>query len=295
MNLRDIAWATLPPALWAIAYVVAKPVTASFLPMFLTSIAYVLTAPVLFRPQSGLRTSLWAVLAAGTLGGSVQSALIFSGIERVPASMAILVVQSQVPFAVLAGWMFGQERMNSHRLAGIVTAISGVALVVGLPGSIGEIGGLLMIVLGTLSWGLAQGLIRAASRDSGARLMGAMSAVAAPQLLAMSFLMESGQGRALTNASLLDWAGVAVLALGGFVAAYVIWYDLLRRFRVDQITPFALLMPIIGVVIAFLFLGERPSLLALAGGVVILIGLALVVSARDGPRPLRVNATPPER
>ena len=70
---------------------------------------------------------------------------------------------------------------------------------------------------------------------------------------------------------------VFVLALGGFVAAYAIWYGLLRNYRLDQVAPFSLLMPIIGVVTGFLLLNERPSPLALVGGLVILIGLGLVV------------------
>ncbi len=95
----------------------------------------------------------------------------------------------------------------------------------------------------------------------------------APQLLALSLLLETGQYQALLDANLVDWAAVAVLAMGGFVAAYVIWYGLLRRYRVDQISPFMLIMKIFGVFRAFLLLGERPSLFAIGGGLVILIGL----------------------
>ncbi|MET2831137.1 DMT family transporter [Mesorhizobium shangrilense] len=83
---------------------------------------------------------------------------------------------------------------------------------------------------------------------------------------------------------LRHWAAIAVLALGGFVAAYTIWYGLLRRYRIDQVAPFALLMPIIGVLIAFLFLNERPSPSVPAGGAVILIGLGLVVRAPTAGR-----------
>jgi O-acetylserine/cysteine efflux transporter len=42
-----------------------------------------------------------------------------------------------------------------------------------------------------------------------------------------------------------------VLAIDGFVAAYAIWYGLLRTYRLGQVAPFALLMPIIGVATAF--------------------------------------------
>ncbi len=107
-------------------------------------------------------------------------------------------------------------------------------------------------------------------------------------MLAMSFLVETGQRQALMNAGLLDWVGIIVLALGGFVAAYTIWYGMLRTYRLDQIAPFILLMPIIGVVLAFLFLNEQPSALVLTGGLVILIGLGLVVR---GPRLPDLQAT----
>ena len=45
----------------------------------------------------------------------------------------------------------------------------------------------------------------------------------------------------------------------------------------DRIAPFKLLMPVVGVAFSALALGERPSLLELVGGAVILAGLALVV------------------
>ncbi len=50
MTPRDIALASLPPALWAITYVIAKPATAHFPPMFLVAMVYALTAAMLVRP-----------------------------------------------------------------------------------------------------------------------------------------------------------------------------------------------------------------------------------------------------
>jgi len=277
MRPRDVLLATMPPVLWAIAYTVAKPAMDRFPPLFLMSIVYAVTALALYRPWQRPLTPLWAVIAAATLGASLQSALIFSGIARVPATMAILTVQSQVPFAVLAAWLVGQEQTNGRRLAGVIIALAGVTLIVGLPNSVGESGGLLLIVLGTLSWGVAQAIIRTKSRDSGARLMGMMAAIAAPQLLIMSLGLERGQQAAMLQATLPQWFAVAVLAIGGFVAAYSIWYGLLRRHRVDQIAPFILLMPIFGVLTAHALLGETITPLVMSGGAVILIGLILVV------------------
>lgn len=279
MRSLDVALAVMPPALWAIAYTIAKPAMQSFPPLFLMGIIYGITALALYRPNPKRQTPFWVILIGSLLGGSVQSGLIFSGIALVPASTAIMTVQSQVPFAVLAAWAIGLEQINRRRLAGIILSLGGVALVVGLPNSVGEIRGLLMIVAGTLCWGIAQAIIRAKSREAGGYLMGAMSALAVPQMLIMSMFLETGQRQAVLNASLLDWGAILVLAVGGFVIAYTIWYGLLRRYRVDQVAPFILLMPVIGVLLAFLFLHEQPSALVLGGGVVILAGLGLVVRA----------------
>jgi O-acetylserine/cysteine efflux transporter len=210
-------------------------------------------------------------------GGEACNGQLSAGIARVPATMSILAAQSQVPFAVLAAWFVGQERTNARRAAGVIIALAGVMLIVGLPGSVGELSGLLLIMLGTLCWGVAQAIIRAKSQEAGSRLMGMMAAISAPQLLIMSLLLERGQKAALLQATLSQWGAVAFLAAGGFVAAYSIWYGLLRRHRVDQIAPFILLMPIFGVLTAHVFLGEAITPLVVVGGTIILTGLILVV------------------
>ena len=279
MRPRDVALAIMPPALWAITYTIAKPTMQSFPPLFLMSIIYGITALALYRPNPKRQTPFWVILVGSVLGGGVQSGLIFSGIALVPASTAVMTVQSQVPFAVLAAWAIGLAQINRRRLAGIILSLGGVALVAGLPNCVGEIRGLLLIVAGTLCWGIAQAIIRAKSTEEGGYLMGAMSALAVPQMLAMSLVLETGQRQAVLNASLLDWGAILVLAVGGFVIAYTIWYGLLRSYRVDQVAPFILLMPVIGVLLAFLFLNEQPSALVLCGGAIILAGLALVVRA----------------
>jgi O-acetylserine/cysteine efflux transporter len=276
MNPRDIALAILPPALWAITYVIAKPATAHFPPLFLIAIVYALTALVMARPWRW-RTPFIILLACGTLGGALQSGLIFAGIARVPASLASLAVQSQVPFAVIAAWLLGQEKLRFSNLAGIAVALAGVAIVVGVPATAGENWGLVLIVIGTASWGASQGLIRAHSRESGGELIGAIALVACPQLLIASFVLESGQRQSLASAGLTEWAMVVVLVLAGYALPYSIWYGMLRRYRVDQVTPFALLMPITGVVAGAVFLGERLTEQSIVGGGIILIGLGLVV------------------
>jgi O-acetylserine/cysteine efflux transporter len=187
-------------------------------------------------------------------------------------------VQSQVPFAVLAAWAIGGERPALRRLSGVAVVLAGVVLIASAPEAVRAWGALASVELGTLSWGISQVLIRAFGQDDGTTTIGALTLYAASQLLLASLFIETGQLDSLRTASIGDWVAVLVLAIGGFVVAYSIWYGLMQRCRVDQVTPFALLMPLTGFLAGAIILGERLSRLTALGGIVILGGLAFTLT-----------------
>ncbi len=277
MNPRDIALACCPPILWALSYVFAKPAIAHFPPLFMLALAYAISAVALLRLALKSKTAWWAMFGIAAFGGAIQSSLIFGGLNALPASTTILVVQSQVPFAIFWAWLICRERPSVHRLAGIAVVFIGIVMIAGAPESVSAWGALGAVLLGTLSWALSQAMIRTLGKDDGPTTIGALTLYAAPQLLLASFLLERGQFEALRSATADIWLAVVVLAVGGYVVAYSIWYGLLQRYRVDQVTPFALLMPVAGVLAGAAFLGERVSVLSICGGIIVLAGLGFAI------------------
>lgn len=154
MKARDVVLALCPPLLWAVSYTLAKPAVMHVPPIFMMAMVYALTALLLYRPARRFETPLWALMAIAASGGAIQSGLIFIGLSGLPASTAILAVQTQVPFAVLSAWAIGGEHLNWRRAAGIVVALIGVAVITGAPESAGAIPSLFLVVLGALFWGL---------------------------------------------------------------------------------------------------------------------------------------------
>jgi O-acetylserine/cysteine efflux transporter len=282
MSPKDIALACCPPALWALCYVMAKPAISHFPPLFMIGLAYGVSALILVRRALRTKTAWWAMFAIAAFGGAMQSGLIFAGLNRLPASTAILVVQSQVPFAVLSAWVIGGEKPDLRRLFGIAIVLLGIVLIAGAPEGVKALDALALVMVGTLSWGISQALVRALGRDDGPTTIGAMTLYAAPQLLVASLFLETGQLESLRTATVDVWVAVLVLAIGGYVVAYSIWYGLMQRYRVDQVTPFALLMPLVGVLAGAILLGEHLSLWIALGGIVVLGGLALTL--REPPR-----------
>ena len=286
MKPRDIALALAAPVRWGVGFTFAKPALAQFPPMLMMVMIYVGTTVLLLGRRRRLRTPLWAMLAIGAGGGAVQSILIFSGLSHLPASTAVLVVQSQVPFAVLWAWLIGKERLSATRLVGIATAIGGVALIAGAPEATSDYPSLLLVVLGALVWAAAQALIRAFGRDDGPTMTGMIGLVSAPLALIGSLLFESGQWESMQTATAADWGALAVVFLLGYLLAYSAWYQVLGKYRVDQVTPFVLLMPVAGVVTGALALGEALTARVLIGGAIILVGLWIVVRVAAAPTPV---------
>jgi O-acetylserine/cysteine efflux transporter len=179
MTPRSFALACLPPTLWALCYVFAKPAIVHFPPLFMVALAYAISAVILLPKTLASVTPWWAMFAIAAFGGSVQSSLIFWGLKGLPASTAVLVVQSQVPFAILCAWVLCGERPSLRRMLGVGIVLCGIVLVAGAPEAVGATWPLASVLLGTLSWGVSQAMIRMLGRDDGPTTIGALTAYAA--------------------------------------------------------------------------------------------------------------------
>jgi O-acetylserine/cysteine efflux transporter len=82
---------------------------------------------------------------------------------------------------------------------------------------------------------------------------------------------------------------IAYLALVATLFGYGQWSKLLSRHAANVVAPFSLLVPFFGVLSAALVLGERLSFWQLAGGALLLAGLAVNVF---GPRLLALWRKP---
>ena len=285
MKPADIALALTVPVLWGFGFVIAKPAMAHFPPLLLMAMTYGVTAVCLCRRIPAIRTPFLSMVCLGLLVATIQAGLIFYALADLPASTAVLILQSSVPFSVLFAWPLAGERPTAVRLLGMALSFAGIVIIVGLPQEVSSLGPPLLLLAGAAFWALGQVVARRLGRDDGITLTAGIAIHALPQMLLASALLEHGQWAVITSATWRDWATFAAFALLGFVAAYSIWYGLLRRHRAEQVIPFSLLMPLVGVVSGVLLLHERITANELAGGAIVMAGLAVVIFAK-GPAPV---------
>ena len=61
------------------------------------------------------------------------------------------------------------------------------------------------------------------------------------------------------------------------LVGYGIWNHLLAWYPTSAVVPYSLLIPIVGIVAAWLVVNEQPTLTEIIGGAVMLVGLAIAV------------------
>jgi O-acetylserine/cysteine efflux transporter len=277
MPAKDIGLAVLVQVIWGVGFTLMKPTMGAFPPLLFIALVYAIIAIVATPLAPRSKTPFGWMMLIAALGGSIQSCLLAFGLTMLPATTSNLLLQLTVPFAVLMSWAARIDRPNLRNGLGCIVALAGVAVVIGAPGESNSRIGIALIAIASLSWSMAQILIRLRCSDSGASFYAAMSRHAWPQALVASLVLEHDQLGWLSRASAHDWVWLVGIALIGFAGGYMLWYKLLVRNRIDQLLPFSLLMPPVGVATGVLGLREPLHLSLLAGGAVILVGLAIIV------------------
>lgn len=258
-------------------------------PLLFVGLRFAILVPliaVLPRP-----TGWGPILAVGLFINTGQFAFLFSAMEAdVSAGLASLILQSQAPITiVLAALIFG-ERVGRLQAAGIALACLGLGLFgVAGGGNVTPLG-VALVLCGALSWSCGNLVLRRLGPLNVTALFVWASLVPPLPMLAASAAFESGgfgtaaPFQTIGALSLTGWLAVAYVAFVSTVLGFSIWGALLARHAAATITPFALLIPVVGLSVAAMVLGETVSPTEAMSALVVLAGLALAVLGGRGRR-----------
>lgn len=226
-----------------------------------------------------------AIIGVGLLMSAGQFGLLYLSMALgMPAGLASLVLQAQVLLTVLLAALFLGERPSRRQLAGIVLGVAGLAIVAVGRSSVAPILPFIIVLGAALSWAAGNVIARKAKAASGLGLVVWSGAVVPLPLIALSLVID---GPDAITATMLDLQTGTVLsaiytALFASLVGYGIWNWLLAKYPPSAVVPFTLLVPVVGMSAAWLALQEVPSVTELAGGLLLLAGVATAVLTRGG-------------
>ena len=231
---------------------------------------------------------LWRLAALGVLVVPVNQFLFFVGLKRTTAAHAALLYGLTPAMVLLLGVARRTETLTRTRVAGIVLAFAGAALVLSarVPEQVAasEIAlrqrggedallGDLVILVAVAAWAL----YTAYSRELVSRLGTVRATAGAMGLGAIAFVPFG-----LPSAAGVDWAAVPAsvwlailwLVVGSSVISYLAWYYAIRRLEPSRVAIFNNLQPL-GTALVAWALGARPGPALFAGGALVVAGVLL--------------------
>lgn len=281
MSARDILLGLLVAVLWGGNFVSAKFGVAHFPPLLLTALRFTVVAALLMPFAWHRRARLPAILQLSFVLGVLHFSLLFAGMWKgLDIATTAIAAQLGVPFSCLFGAILWNDRLGRWRTLGMVISFMGIIVVAGTPHVAGHFTGFLLALTGALCWGAANILMKRMGQVEMVPLLGWMALFAVPQLLLLSLLFERDHMALLAAAPASALLSVLYTALFSTIAAYGIWYWLLARLPVTQVVPFNLLSPVFGIAFGQVFFAEELTLRTVAGGVITILGVAIIVLRR---------------
>lgn len=222
------------------------------------------------------------VVGYGLAIGVFQFGMLFLGLSLgMPAGLASLVIQVQVFFTVGLGIAVLGERFQRHNLIGAAIATVGLALLALHKidaGAGATLVGFVLVVGAAFAWAVGNIVAKRAAGAHQADMFALVvwSALVPPLPLALlSYAFEGGPAawHAVVSAGALTWGCALFMAWGATLFGFGSWAGLMHRYPTALISPFALLIPVSGVVSGVLLLGEALAPLQMLGALLIFAGL----------------------
>lgn len=278
--------------LWSLAFAVAKIALADCPPLLLLMVRFLVAGFVMLALaalRKGEKPLSWRDLACLAVIGIANNAMYlglgYVGLRTVSAGLGTLVISANpVLTAVLAAAFLG-ERLTWQKLAGLALGVGGVGFIVAhrlsLGGSGDSVTGL-MFTFGALLSIVGGTILYKKLAPKGSLLKGnAVQNIAGGLVLVPFACSFESIDEIVPSWRLL--AALGYLIVLGSIIGYLLWQHLIREMGATAASAYHFVMPPLGVLFAWLLLGEQIALADVLGIVPVALGIYLVTRPASTP------------
>jgi drug/metabolite transporter (DMT)-like permease len=267
--------------IWGSSFTVTKTVVQEVSPYLFATLRHIVASAVLLpfylRQRKKVKQQLpYKKLAAmGITGITVYYGLFNFAMLYIPASTGALIeglipVAIAVPAAILL-----KEHLDGKSIAGIILCVTGVVLVgfVGSPAGAHTLRGSILMLLAVCCWSVYT-LLSRSLKDTDTILATSVSTFIGSAFLIPIAAVELYR-HGIPEISGKAWAGIIYLGIFASALAYFLYNRALESLPAAQVGNFLNLNPVIGALIAMIFLKDIFTPWQMAGGLLVLAGIWL--------------------
>ena len=237
-------------------------------------------------------SGMWVIFREGRRAfsdGSLRSCLllglmfslefVFAGqaLAHTTAAHSVVFLYTAPIFTALGLQFLPEERLSRLQWAGIAIAFLGIVIAFfGFSNrpAVDLLTGDLLALLGGVSWGLSNVVLRRGRIGGAATTKTVLYQVATAAIVLGTFAAMTGQTEVeLTTATILSLAFQTLIVA---ISSYLVWFWLLRRYLTSRLMLLSLLTPLFGVMFGAALLGEPVDLRFALGAVLVLMGVLFV-------------------
>ena len=288
MSVSHVLQALLVVLIWGVNFVVIRWGLNEVPPFLLAAARFSLVVfPAIFFIKKPNVPWRW-LIAYGLFNSFGQFAFLFWAMKvGMPAGLASVVHQAQVFFTLIFSVLILQHRTQVTQWLGLMIAVLGLALIAYGKNAGTPVGmqmtslGLVLNLLGAASWAIGN-VVVSAMRRAGIQPEPFGLVIWSSLIPIVPFLLISGlfERHVYPDWQAISWHSIVsalYLAWAATLLGYGLWSRLLSQYEPNRVAPFTLLVPVVGLLTAWLVLGERLNQWQLWGSACLLIGLAVNV------------------
>ncbi len=285
MNWKNLGLLVLLAALWGPSFLFIKVAVADIPPLTLVlgrvavGATFLLVALRLARRSLPRDRTLWRHFAVLALIHNAVPWILFAWGEQTIDSALASILNGTTPLftIVLAHFLVEGDRMTASKLLGVLLGFGGLVLLI-LPSLVTGVRattwGLIAVTVAAALYGVA--IIYSRRHVRGLPPLVAPASTLSLATLYMLPVALVERPWTLPIPSPVALAALAALGFFGTGLAFIVYYRLLETANATYISMVTYVIPIFGVILGVLVLGEQLTWYALAGFALILLGVMVV-------------------
>lgn len=219
------------------------------------------------------------LVAMGALGYVGQSFCFFSALKYASAGLTALLLYLYPALVTVITAVRTRRWLGGKRLAAVLAALAGTALIVSGDAS-GSLPGVLFGIGAALIYSVYIVVGEQVTQAEGATTSASVVMLAAAVVYGV---MVAGKGPVWPT-SATGWLAILAIAVLSTAVAIVGFFAGMRRLGAADASTLSTLEPVTTVILAAIFLGEAVRPLQILGGAVVLTAVIVLVRHRDGRR-----------
>jgi drug/metabolite transporter (DMT)-like permease len=273
---------------WGISFVATKAVLREIGPVTLITIRFALGVLFLNAVLAARERDVWPPRAflpglalMGFVGVLVHQMLQAWGLTMTTAMNTGWLIGLIPIWTSLLAARFRGERFGLVRISGLVLGLCGTLLVISrgdfsaaalaLPSARGDF----LVLISTLNWAIYTVIGHATIRALGP-LRATTWSMTLGWLMLLPFFVHGHGWSEITHLTATGWLALVFLGVACSGLGYLFWYGALTRLDAGSVAAFLYLEPLVTLTAAASLLGEQIRAATVAGGLLLIAGVALV-------------------